>query len=105
MKKTKFGKLILILIHTQLTLWGFTSCTNNVEVLSSPMFLGMTGHRTFMTLEGFKTYDIKEFSASPAENEMLILPGVKVEVQGVLRIASDACMVQVTYIETPTIFK
>ncbi|CAF1415578.1 unnamed protein product [Adineta ricciae] len=67
-----------------ITWWGFSSCTNNINVLQSDAFLGMTSERTLFTIECHSGKDISEYSYFASENEILLLPATQFRVRGCL---------------------
>jgi len=73
-------------VGKDVTLWGFTSCTDTVEVLKKEVFFGYTGQRTLLHVINGKGVPISEFSAFPDEREILLLPGTTVKVEGILEI-------------------
>lgn len=58
-------------------LWGFTSTTSSLSQLHTPQFLGAAGDRTLMHLHIKSGVKISEFSAIPSEDEILLLPGTR----------------------------
>ena len=68
------------------------------------MFLGDKDTRTLFSIE-CQTYDIKEFSSYPTEDEMLMLPGMKLEVKSVASLGNDLWMVQLQQMKTPPMFE
>ncbi|CAF1392721.1 unnamed protein product [Adineta steineri] len=62
------------------TWWSFTSCTASVAVQESPSFLGLTGPRTLFSIECSNGRDIKKHSAMQHEDEILLMPGLYLEV-------------------------
>ena len=74
--------------------WSFTSCTTKVGVLSNTMFLGSTGDRTRFTIDTFSAVDIGHYSAIPAEEERLIMPGTRFRVESVLDLGNGLREIQ-----------
>jgi len=74
-------KLELFKTYNQLvgkvwTWWGFSSATRDKNILfENKMFLGSSGQRTLFCLDAVGV-DIAQFSAIPAEQEVLLLPGL-----------------------------
>ncbi|CAF1596356.1 unnamed protein product, partial [Didymodactylos carnosus] len=62
--------------------WGFSSCTESIEVLQSKAFLGKRGTQTMFCIECENGKLITPYSLFPAENEILLLPGSYFEVSG-----------------------
>ncbi|CAF4499270.1 unnamed protein product [Didymodactylos carnosus] len=62
--------------------WGFSSCTESIEVLQSKAFLGKSGTQTMFCIECENGKLITPYSLFPAENEILLLPGSYFEVSG-----------------------
>ena len=65
--------------------WGFSSCTTNIEVLNTNMFLGEKDARTMFLVECQNLRDIRNHSYLPEEDEMLLLPATEFRIQGVLQ--------------------
>jgi len=63
--------------------WSFSSCTENVEVLENPSFLGKEGKRTLFTVSTSAGVSIKPYSMYP-EDEILLPPGMRFKVTGIL---------------------
>ncbi|CAF2379043.1 unnamed protein product [Rotaria sp. Silwood2] len=74
---------------TTVTWWGFSSCTRNISVLKSNVYLGDEGTRTLFSIEAFNARDIQAHSYFNREEEVLLLPGTYLEVQEQLNPASD----------------
>jgi len=66
------------------TWWGFSSTTNEVEVLSSELFFGKHGKRTLFNLHTKLGCDINKYSVYQKESEILLPPGIRLEVISVL---------------------
>jgi hypothetical protein len=64
--------------------WGFSSCTDNIEVLQSNEFLGKTGTRTLFHIQCETARDIRKHSSFPTENELLLLAATPFKVTGCL---------------------
>jgi hypothetical protein len=54
--------------------WAFSSCTDSLEVLEKPTFLGKTGVRTLFQIKCYSAKDIRQHSSYPKENELVLLP-------------------------------
>ena len=70
----------------EFTWHGPSSCTKSLEVLSSPQFLGDSGPRTqfIIHLTQHQARDITKYSLECAEDEVLLPPGCRFQVAGVL---------------------
>jgi len=68
----------------KLTWWSFNSCTLDCEVLHNELFLGRKSKRTLFNLQTKSAVDIKKYSMYQTEAEILLPPGVRMEVTGVL---------------------
>jgi Ran GTPase-activating protein (RanGAP) involved in mRNA processing and transport len=62
------------------TWWAFSSCTQSLEVLERPLYLGTTGDRTLFSIECLNGKNIKPHSYYKTEDEILLLPGFYFEV-------------------------
>jgi hypothetical protein len=74
---------------TEVTWWGFSSCTTEMTVLKNNMYLGNTGNRTLFSVEAINSRAICAHSHFKNENEVLLLPGTRMIVQSQLNPASD----------------
>lgn len=54
--------------------WAFSSCSDSLEVLEKPTFLGKTGVRTLFEIDCYSAKDIRQYSHYPAESEVILLP-------------------------------
>jgi len=57
------------------TWWGFSSCTNEREVLEVNRFLGKTGNRTLFHINSSTARNVIQYSYYAGESEILLLPG------------------------------
>lgn len=60
--------------------WAVSSCTRQLDVLSSPQFLGTSGERTQFMIEVTHGVDISHYSCfqqHESEHEVLLFPGTK----------------------------
>lgn len=73
-------------IGDEVTWWQFTSTTKQLQTLTNPLFLGTTGKRTIFMLETHSGVDIERFSEF-TEGEVLIYPGRRFKVAGVMKMA------------------
>jgi len=60
------------------TWWGFSSTTNEVEVLSSELFFGKHGKRTLFNLHTKLGCDINKYSVYQKESENFITTRYKI---------------------------
>jgi len=81
--------------------WGFSSCTRTIDVLENDQFLGSSGARTFFTIECSSGRDIREHSAVPCENEILLPAARQFEVIGCLSQGKDLFMVHLKETKSP----
>ena len=65
---------------------GFCSTTKSAEVLSNPLFLGETGKRTIFAIKltQGQAREITRYSLVASEDEVLLPPGCRFEVESVL---------------------
>ena len=63
------------------TWWGFSSCTDTMNVLENQRFCGKTGPRTIFNIRCLDGRDIRKYSYFQREAEILLLPGRYFEVQ------------------------
>lgn len=54
--------------------WAFSSCTDSLEVLEKPTFLGKSGTRTLFQIKSYSAKDIRQHSKFTPENELIFLP-------------------------------
>ena len=64
--------------------WGFSSCTESINVLKSELFLGNTGMRTMFNIECDSSKDIRKHSYFPTEDEIILLAATQLQVVGCL---------------------
>jgi hypothetical protein len=81
--------------------WGFSSCTSTIGVLENEQFLGLTGARTFFTIECTSGKDIRQHSLFQKEDEILLLPGREFQVISSLNQSGGLHMIQLKEIEPP----
>lgn len=74
---------------TQVTWWGFSSCTTELSVLENNVYLGDTGDRTLLSVEAINGRAIRAHSHYSMEDEILLLPGTQMVVRSQLSPASD----------------
>jgi hypothetical protein len=68
-------------LDTQITWWGFSSCTTELTVLENNMYLGNSGKRTLFSVETINSRLIRNHAHIPADDEILLLPGTRMIVQ------------------------
>jgi len=66
---------------TPVTWWAFSSCTTQLPVLESNMYLGSIGNRTLFSVEAINGRTICAHSQFVTEHEILLLPGTHMIVQ------------------------
>jgi hypothetical protein len=66
---------------TPVTWWAFSSCTTQLPVLESNMYLGSIGNRTLFSVEAINGRTICAHSQFVTEHEILLLPGTRMVVQ------------------------
>jgi len=69
----------------RITWWAFSSCTLQVDVLEDETFLGTTEKRTLFSLHTKVGVEIQQYSMFKKEAEVLLPPGIRLEVTGVLK--------------------
>lgn len=74
---------------TQVTWWGFSSCTTELGVLENNVYLGDTGDRTLFSVETINGRAIRAHSQYSTEDEILLLPGTQMVVKSQFSPASD----------------
>ncbi|CAF3769605.1 unnamed protein product [Rotaria socialis] len=86
----------------KLAWWGVSSCTTNVEVLKNNQFLGNTGTRTIFSIECQNGKPIKLHSYyHNSEEEVILMPGIYLEVIGQLSPATGLHIIQLKEINPP----
>jgi hypothetical protein len=84
----------------KLTWWGFSSCTQSLDVLSKEEFLGKTGQRTLFYIVCINGKSIQNYSYfSPDDQEVLLLPGTAFLITGKKRVNRDLTIVHLMEIE------
>ncbi|CAF1309449.1 unnamed protein product [Didymodactylos carnosus] len=79
--------------------WGFSSCTQSIG--QSEQFLGKTGNRTLFSIECQNGRNIQNYSFIPAENEILLLPAIHLQVVSSLTPAVGIHMIQLKEVNAP----
>ena len=64
--------------------WAFTSTTRKLNVLENEQYLCKNGRRTMLEIQACCAYDISRYSAFGTEQELILPPGSKLQVKGVL---------------------
>eukprot|EP01041_Mallomonas_annulata_P000603 gene603-biopygen289 len=79
----------------KITWQGFTSTTTSLDVLSQDLFLGTTGQRTMFNIEltTGRARMISELSMLSGENEVLLPPSSRFEVNSVLKPTTDGLLI------------
>ena len=90
------------LVGMKVTFRSFTSCAKTVDVLTNPMFLGMTGARTIFNIEltSNRARDISAISMMSNEGEVLLPPNSKFTVMSVFGPSPDG-LLTVQLLEIP----
>jgi hypothetical protein len=81
--------------------WGFSSCTDAINVLQSDLFLGTKGARTLFTIECYFGKDIRKHSFFPSEDEILLLPATQFKVCGCLNQGNGLQLIQLQETQPP----
>lgn len=92
--------------------WGVSSCTTDIEVLNSSIFLGKTGLRTLFSIECINGKSISNHSYfKNTEKEIVLMPGSYFEVIGQLNPAPTLHIIElkeiippVALVKTPMVF-
>eukprot|EP00300_Choanocystis_sp_HF-7_P036485 c52336_g1_i1.p1 GENE.c52336_g1_i1~~c52336_g1_i1.p1 ORF type:complete len:551 (+),score=82.19 c52336_g1_i1:1-1653(+) len=73
--------------NENLTWWSFTSTTTNMGMLHRPAYLGSTGHRILFSMSNVSVaFNITKYSFFPGEEEVILAPGHRFTVEGVLEL-------------------
>jgi len=82
--------------------WSFSSCTNSLEVLHQPQFVGKSGIGTLFCIEGTTTgKNISRHSYFKREDEILLLPGTSLQVRSSIRRADGFHIVHLRQAKPP----
>ena len=81
--------------------WGFTSCTEAIDVLERDEYCGKVGSRTLFNIECHSGRHIQRHSFYPDENEVLLLPGRQFQVVGCGDMGNGLHLVHLKEIDTP----
>ncbi|CAF1121539.1 unnamed protein product [Adineta steineri] len=82
------------------TWWGFSSCTNSVQVLQSEQFFGKTGDRTLFNIDYESGKNIQQHSFFPTEDEILLVAVRKFKVVSCLDSGNGLFIIQMKEIES-----
>ncbi|CAF1258040.1 unnamed protein product [Adineta steineri] len=80
--------------------WGFSSCTNSVQVLQSEQFLGKTGDRTLFNIDCESGKNIQQHSFFPTEDEILLVAARKFKVISCLDSRNGLFIIQMKEVES-----
>ncbi|UJR11516.1 hypothetical protein I4U23_015697 [Adineta vaga] len=81
--------------------WSISSCTTSLKVLESPYYVGTSGARTMFHIETSSGKIIRSHSYYEQEDEILLPPGIHLEVIGNLNPAPGLHMIQLREIQPP----
>jgi hypothetical protein len=82
--------------------WSFSSCTTEMSALESDLFLGKSGTRTLFRIDNCtRAVDIQKFSGFPMEAEVLLIPGVHLEVVDVGDMGNGLVIITLKQIPPP----
>ncbi|CAF4894569.1 unnamed protein product [Rotaria sp. Silwood1] len=73
----------------KITWWAFSSCTTSLRVLESDLYLGNIETRTLFSIETINSRTVRSHSHFTTEDEILLLPGIFLEVKSQLNPAPD----------------
>jgi hypothetical protein len=81
--------------------WGFSSCTDDIQVLESEEFCGRTGVRTMFHIKCFDGRNIRNHSYCYSENETLLMPGRYLRLRGHYGAADGLHIIRLEEIKPP----
>ena len=87
---------------TLVTWWAFSSCTVELRVLESNIYLGTTGNRTLFSVEAINGRIISGHSHFVTEDEILLLPGTFMIVQSQFVPAPDLHIIHLKQLRPET---
>ncbi|CAF1662878.1 unnamed protein product, partial [Adineta ricciae] len=87
---------------TLVTWWPFSSCTIELRVLESNVYLGTTGNRTLFSVEAINGRIISAYSHFVTEDEILLLPGTFMIVQSQFIPAPDLHIIHLKQLRPET---
>ncbi|CAF1368475.1 unnamed protein product [Rotaria sp. Silwood1] len=79
---------------------SFSSCTTTITVLQSEQLYGIMGPRTMFAIDCHSGKNIRNHSAYPLEEEVLLLPGTEFKITGFLKQGDNLHMIQLKQIES-----
>lgn len=82
-----------------ITWWAFSSCTITLPVLENMHYLGTEGERTLCSIEVINGRNIRGHSYFAKEDEIMMLPGTKMEVQSKFIPAPDLRIIHLKQIK------
>jgi hypothetical protein len=92
-------------IGMRIAWWGVSSCTTDIQVLESNVFLGKDGLRTIFSIECINGKSIANHSYfKNKEKEIILMPGSYFEVVGQLNPAPQLHIIQLKEIKPPITF-
>jgi hypothetical protein len=92
-------------IGMKIAWWGVSSCTTDIQVLESKVFLGTDGLRTIFSIECINGKSISNHSYfKNKEKEIILMPGSYFEVVGQLNPAPQLHIIQLKEIKPPIAF-
>ncbi|CAM4819388.1 unnamed protein product [Rotaria magnacalcarata] len=81
--------------------WGFSSCTDSMDVLQCELFMGKTEERTMFTIECNSGKNIRNHSFFPHEDEVLLIAATQFKVVASLDQGHGLHMIQLKEIDSP----
>ncbi|CAF4171155.1 unnamed protein product [Rotaria sp. Silwood2] len=84
---------------TLVTWWAFSSCTHALPVLENNMYLGSEGERTLFSVEAINGRTVQAHSHFVTEDEILLLPGTRMEVQSLFSPAAGLHIIHLKQIK------
>ncbi|CAF3133367.1 unnamed protein product [Rotaria sp. Silwood2] len=79
--------------------WAFSSCTENIDTLETATIFGKKGARTLFTIKCYSGKDIHQYSTVENESEVLLLPGIQLEVVASLDQGPNFHIIQLKEVE------
>jgi hypothetical protein len=80
--------------------WAFSSCTEQLAVLESELFLGTSGERTLFNINCDNGKEIASYSYLPIENEVILPPATQFLVKGKLNPSPGLHIIQLQEISS-----
>ncbi|CAF0776138.1 unnamed protein product [Rotaria sp. Silwood1] len=81
--------------------WGFSSCSDSLNVLESDQFCGRVGPRTMFHIRCLNGRCIKNHTYFPTEREILLLPGRYLRVRTCYNAEDGLCIIRLDETEPP----